>query len=146
VALLKAKVDAATLQMLEKVPIFSSLTDRQLRLLAKDALERSYAEGTAVVKQGEKGIAFYLLLDGQCEVKRNARRLATLGPGQFFGEMALFDNAPRSADVFATKPTRCLVLSKWEFWAVAMTEPRMLRGMLEETARRLAETNRSLTE
>ncbi len=145
-AIFRAKVSAGTLQRLEKVPIFSSLTDRQLRLLARDAMERTYAAEANVVKQGDKGVGFYLMLEGRCEVRRKGRRLATLGPGQFFGEMALFDNQPRSADVIATEPTRCLVLSKWEFWGVAMGEPRMLRGMLEETARRLGETNRSLSE
>jgi CRP/FNR family transcriptional regulator, cyclic AMP receptor protein len=146
VAILRAKVNEGTLRMLEKVPIFSMLSERQLRGLAKDALERSYAEGAEVVKQGDKGVAFYLLLDGRVEVRRKGRRLATLGPGHFFGEMALFDNEPRTADVIATAPTRCLVLSKWEFWGFAMSEPRMLRGMLEEMARRLGATDRALSE
>lgn len=99
-----------------------------------------------MVKQGEKGLGFYLLLEGQVEVRRKGRRLATLGPGEFFGEMALFDDQPRSADVVALQPTRCLVLTKWEFWGFAMNQPRMLRGMLAEMARRLAETDRSLSE
>ena len=132
--------------MLENVPIFSSLTDRQLRNLAKDAVERTYAEGDTVVKQGDKGVGFYLLLDGKVEVRRKTRRLASLGPGDFFGEMALFDQEPRSADVVASQPTRCLVLSKWEFWGFAMGEPKMLRGMIEEMARRLNATNKALSE
>ncbi len=146
VAIFRAKVNEGTIRMLEKVPIFSMLTDRQLRSLAKDALERTYPDGANVVKQGEKGIGFYLLLEGGVEVRRKGRRLASLGPGQFFGEMALFDNEPRSADVIASQPTRCLVLSKWEFWGFAMGQPRMLRGMLEEMARRLGATNRALSE
>ncbi len=132
--------------MLENVPIFSGLTDRQLRRLARDTMERSFPEGATIVKQGEKGIGFYLLLDGRVEVRRKGRRLATLGPGHFFGEMALFAEEARSADVVATQPTRCLVLSRWEFWGVAMEEPRMLRGMLQEIAHRLSDTNRALTE
>ncbi len=132
--------------MLEKVPIFSSLTDRQLRRLARDAMERSFPEGAEVVKQGEKGVGFYLVLDGAVEVRRKGRRLANLGPGHFFGEMALFDEEPRSADVVATRPTRCLVLSRWEFWGFAMTQPQMLRGMLQEMARRLVATDRALSE
>ena len=140
------KVDAGVVGMLEKVPIFTSLSGRELRGLAKDGLGRSFPVGATVVKQGEKGVAFYLVLDGKVEVRRKGRRLATLGPGAFFGEMALFDNAPRSADVIATEPTRCLVLSKWEFWGFAQNKGRMLRGMLEEMARRLAATDQSLTE
>lgn len=146
VAMFQPKVSPATLRMLENVPIFSTLSDRQLRGLAKDAAERNYAVGATVVSQGEKGIGFYLLLEGRVEVRRKGRRLAVLGPGHFFGEMALFDNEPRSADVVALEPTRCLVLSKWEFWGFAMSQPRMLRGMLEEMARRLGATNRALSE
>ncbi len=144
--MLHTKVNAGVLRMLEKVPIFASLTDRQLRGLARDTLERTYSEGTMVVKQGDKGVGFYLILDGLVEVRRKGRRLASLGPGHFFGEMALFDDEPRTADVVAIQATRTLVLSKWEFWGFAMTQPAMLRGMLEEMARRLNNTDRALTE
>lgn len=132
--------------MLERVPIFSSLTKRERRRLARDSMERTYPAGSTVVNQGEKGIGFYLLLDGHVEVRRKNRRLASLGPGHFFGEMALFADEPRSADVVATQPTRCLVLSRWEFWGFAMGQPRMLRSMLQEVARRLSNTNQALTE
>ena len=142
----EAKADATTLRMLQGVPIFSGLSDRQLRHLAKDSMGREFHEGDVVVKQGEKGLGFYLILDGRVEVRRKGRRLATLGPGHFFGEMALFDDEPRSADVVAIQPTRCLVLSKWEFWGFAMGQPRMLRGMLGEMARRLGNTDRALSE
>jgi CRP-like cAMP-binding protein len=132
--------------MLEKVPMFSNLTDRQLRGLARDAKERAYAEGSVIVKQGDVGAGFYLVLDGRVDVRRKGRRLATLGAGQFFGEMALFDEQPRSADVVAVAPTRCLILTKWAFWAFATGQPAVLRGILQEMAHRLSETNRSLTE
>jgi len=132
--------------MLDKVPIFDSLSERQLRKLAQGLSERTFSEGATVVKQGDKGIGFYLVVDGSVEVRRKGRKLAMLGPGDFFGEMALFDDAARSADVIAAKPTRCAVLSKWEFWGFAMGQPKMLRGMLEELARRLGETNKALTE
>lgn len=126
--------------------MFSGLSERQLRGLARDAKERAYAEGSVVVKQGDVGAGFYLLLDGRVDVRRKGRRLATLGAGQFFGEMALFDEQPRSADVVAVAPTRCLILTKWAFWAFANGQPAVLRGILQEMAHRLSETNRSLTE
>jgi CRP/FNR family transcriptional regulator, cyclic AMP receptor protein len=146
VAPLLSRADPAVLHMLEKVPIFSSLTDRERKSLAKDAAEKNFPEGATIVKQGDKGIGFYLVTEGRAEVRRKGRLLAKLGPGEFFGEMALFEEAPRTADVIASEPTRCLVFSRWEFWGFAMDKPRVLRSIVEELARRLGETDRALTE
>lgn len=132
--------------MLEKVPMFSRLSDRQLRGLTRDAKERTYAEGSVIVKQGDVGAGFYLLLDGRVDVRRKGRRLATLEVGQFFGEMALFDDQPRTADVVAVRPTRCLVLSPWEFWSTVGKDPVVLRALLRETVRRLRGPHGSLSE
>jgi CRP/FNR family transcriptional regulator, cyclic AMP receptor protein len=146
VSVFKPKVDSDVVEMMAKVPIFTGMTDRQLHGLAKYAAGREYAEGATIVKQGEKGVGFYLILDGGVEVRGKSRRLATLHSGDFFGEMALFEQQPRSADVIALRKTRCLVLSRWEFWGFAMDKPRLLRGIIEELARRLGDTNRALTE
>jgi CRP/FNR family transcriptional regulator, cyclic AMP receptor protein len=145
-AILQARGDAETVRLIQRVPIFAGLTPRQAASMARDGKERTYPEGAVVVKEGDEGVGFYLILEGKVEVRRRSRRLATLGPGQFFGEMALFVNQPRSADVVAVAPTRCLVLSRWEFWGFAMGEPKVLRTMVEEIARRLGETNKSLSE
>jgi CRP/FNR family transcriptional regulator, cyclic AMP receptor protein len=141
-----AAINPSTLRMLERVPIFSSLSERQLRKLASDFVERNIPEGATIVKQGEKGVGFFLILDGRVEVRRMERRLATLGPGQFFGEMALVGNEPRTADVVAVQPSRCLVLSQWEFWGFASDQPKLLRGIIEEMARRLSASNQALSE
>ena len=132
--------------MLGQAPIFSALTDRQLKSLAKAAKLVAFPANSRVVKQGEPGIGFYLLLNGEAEVRQGARVLARLGPGQFFGEMTLIDEQPRSADVVAVKPSECAVLSRWEFWGFAKGEPEVLQGVMREMARRLRETNRSLSE
>jgi len=133
-------------EMLGQAPIFSALTDRQLKSLAKAAKVVAFPANSRVVKQGEPGIGFYLLLNGEAEVRQGARVLARLGPGQFFGEMTLIDEQPRSADVVAVKPSECAVLSRWEFWGFAKGEPEVLQGVMREMARRLRETNRSLSE
>jgi CRP/FNR family transcriptional regulator, cyclic AMP receptor protein len=132
--------------MLAKAPIFSALTERQLRSLAKTAKVVAYPAEARVVKQGEPGIGLYLLLSGEAEVRQGTRALARLGPGQFFGEMTLLDEQPRSADVVAVRPSECAVLSRWEFWGFAKSEPEVLQGVLKEMARRLRETNRALSE
>ena len=132
--------------MLGEVPLFSSLSDRQLRSLLKTAKERVYPAGTTIVKQGDSGIGLYLIANGEVDVRRKSRKLATLGQGKFFGETALFSDEPRSADVVAKSPTRCFVLSRWEFWAFADGNPKILRGMLEEMVHRLRETDQALPE
>jgi CRP/FNR family transcriptional regulator, cyclic AMP receptor protein len=132
--------------MMGAAPIFSGLTDRQLKSLAKTAKVLSYPAGTRIVKQGEPGIAMYLLLSGSVEVRQGTRVLAQLRAGQFFGEMTLVDEQPRSADVVAVGPTECAVLSRWEFWGFARTEPEVLEGMMREMARRLRATDKSLSE
>jgi CRP/FNR family transcriptional regulator, cyclic AMP receptor protein len=132
--------------MMARAPIFSALTDRQLKSLAKVAKVVSFPAQARVVKQGEPGIGFYLILDGATEVRQGDRVLARLGPGQFFGEMTLLDEQPRSADVVAVQPSECAVLSRWEFWGFAKGEPEVLQGVLREMARRLREANRALSE
>ena len=132
--------------LLGQAPIFSSLTDRQLRSLAKSAKVVAFPAGARIVKQGEPGIGLYLVLTGRTEVRQGERTLAQLGPGQFFGEMTLLDEQPRSADVVAVQPSECAVLSRWEFWGFAKGEPDVVQAVLREMARRLRETNRALSE
>jgi CRP/FNR family transcriptional regulator, cyclic AMP receptor protein len=131
---------------LEKVSILGALSQRQLRNLAKWLKVVQFGEGETVVKRGEGGIGLYLILDGSAEVRRGSRVLARLGAGQFFGEMSLFDNQPRSADVVTLHPSKLAVLSKWEFWGFAATEPEVLLGVLEEMSRRLRATDQALSE
>jgi CRP/FNR family transcriptional regulator, cyclic AMP receptor protein len=137
---------ASLAESLGRTPMFSNLTDRQLKRLAKDVKVRSFPPGTVLLKRGEGGVGLYLLLGGSVEVRKGQRTLARLGPGQFFGEMTLLDDQPRSADVVTTEPTQAAILSKWEFWGFAMNEPAVLRTILQEMARRLRETDRALSE
>lgn len=142
-------VEFPTSQIVERlgqVSILGALSQRQLKNLAGWVKIVAYAEGETMVKRGEGGIGLFLILDGGAEVRRGSRGLAHLGVGQFFGEMSLFDDQPRSADVVATKPSKVAVLSKWEFWGFAEDEPKVLRGVLEEMTRRLRETNKALSE
>lgn len=129
-----------------QAPIFNSLSEKQLKGLAKSTKVVSFPVGASIVRKGEPGIAFYIILSGGAEVRQGARVLATLAPGQFFGEMTLLDEQPRSADVVTTSPTECAVLSRWEFWGFAKSEPEVLQGVLQEMARRLRKANQALSE
>ncbi len=132
--------------LLSRVPLFSSLDAGHLRTVVRSGKERDYPSGGEIVKVGDRGIGFYLVLTGGVEVRRESEVLARLGPGEFFGEMALFDDQPRTADVVAVRPTRCLVLSPWEFWSTVGKDPVVLRALLRETVRRLRGPHGSLSE
>jgi CRP/FNR family transcriptional regulator, cyclic AMP receptor protein len=133
-------------ERLEKVSILGSLSTHQLKNLAKWVKVVAFEEGETIVKQGDAGIGLYLILEGSAEVRRGNRNLARLGVGQFFGEMTLFDNQPRSADVVALRHSKLAVLSKWEFWGFAASEPTVLLKVLEEMSRRLRATDQALSE
>ncbi len=139
-------VPPSTLELLSRVPLFSSLDAEHLRTILRTGKERDFSPGGEIVRAGDRGIGFYLLLSGGVEVRRESAVLARLGPGEFFGEMALFDDQARSADVVAVRPTRCLVLSPWEFWSAVGKDPVVLRALLRETVRRLRGPHGSLSE
>jgi CRP/FNR family transcriptional regulator, cyclic AMP receptor protein len=130
----------AMIDLLRTVPLFSNLDKKHQQTLAKTAAERSYNPGEVIVTQGQKGVGFFLIADGSVSVERAGKTLATLGPGKFFGEMALLDESPRTADVKAAARTRCVILTPWEFWSSVGKDPEALRTLLRETVRRLRES------
>jgi len=130
-----AASDAAT--MLGTVPFFSSLDDKRRKSLASEGKELSYKAGDPIVGEGATGVGFYLILDGKAEVRKADRLLATLGKGEFFGEMSLIDSQPRSADVIAVMPTRCWALSSWAFNGLVKANPEIALVMLKELVKRL---------
>jgi len=138
--------EASTVYMLEMTPLFSGLNKGQLKAIVKSSKERSFKKGEAIVREGESGVGFYMIVGGSAEVRRDGRALTKLARGQFFGEMGLLDQQPRSADVVALEDTNCLVLSAPTFWSLVSTNPKIARALVQELARRLRETNKTLTE
>lgn len=133
-------------ERLQKVSILGALPSTQLKTLARWISVVGYEDGESVVRQGDQGDGLFLILEGAAEVRRGRRTLARLGRGQFFGEMSLFDNLPRSADVVAVKASKLGVLSKAEFWGFAASEPSVVLNILEEMSRRLRATNQALAD
>jgi len=133
-------------KMLGAAPIFAGLSDRHLKSLAKSSKVLSFPPDTRIVKQGEPGIAMYVILSGSAEVRQGPKVLSRLNAGQFFGEMTLVDGLPRSADVVAVGSAQCAVLNRWEFWGIARAEPEILESIMREMARRLRDANKALTE
>jgi CRP-like cAMP-binding protein len=132
--------------MLQNTPLWSGLTTGDLALIAKFSEERKIENGQTLVRKGEPGDGFYLLLEGAVEVKSDGKILSKLGPGQFFGEMSIFDNQPRSADVVTIEPSRILFLSANSFKTMLFGNPKIALKMLQELTRRLRNTNERLTD
>ena len=133
------------MKMLERVPIFSGLTQKELRSVASSSKEKKFQAGETVVSEGESGVGFFLIIEGRAEVRRGGKVLSKLGEGQFFGEMTLLDEQPRSADVVAVEATRCLIFTVWDFHGMIRTYPKMAREIMKEMARRLRLTNKSFS-
>ena len=106
----------------------------------------TFKSGEVIVKEGDAGLGFYVLVDGRASVRRRGKTVAKLGRGSFFGEMSLFDDRPRSADVVAEEPTECRVLLRWNFWSLVGKNKRMVQELLKEMARRLRATDEALSE
>ena len=126
---------------LANVPLFSALSKRDLQRVAKASDEISIAAGRVLVEQGRTGHEFFLILEGEAVVRRNNRKVATLGPGQYFGELAILDRGPRSASVVANTDMRVLVLGQREFVGVLDSIPGMASKLLTTMAQRLREAD-----
>jgi CRP/FNR family cyclic AMP-dependent transcriptional regulator len=135
--------DAASL--IGTVPFFSGLGEKKRKAIATQGKELSYKAGDSIVDEGSMGVGFYLILDGRAEVRKGSRVLATLGRGQFFGEMSLIDEQPRSADVVAVSPTKCWALSSWAFDSIVKVNPDVALVMLKEMVKRLRAAQSSFT-
>ncbi len=130
----------AIIARLRPVPLFSKLSKKQMNTLAGTATDRSYPPGDTIVKEGETKTGFFLITGGKVAIEKGGRQVATLAAGQYFGEMSLIDEMPRSATVKALEPTRCLVVFPWEFWSSVGNDPDAIRSLFRETVRRLRET------
>ena len=127
----------AIVGMLQKAPLWAGLTEKELKVIARSFKELKYDSGEVIVHKGETGIGFYLIADGSVEVRSDEKVLSKLGPGQFFGEMSILDGQPRSADVVALEPSRCLALTSWSFKSIVSDHPRMALKLLQESVRRI---------
>ena len=127
---------------LSKVPLFQGLKDRQLMRLGDRMVERNYAAGDLIVKQGQGGEGFYVLISGKAEAVRERADgekvlVNTFGPTDYFGELALLDeDGIRTASIMTVEPTTCLVLTRWDFLATLRQDAEMAVEILQEMARR----------
>jgi CRP-like cAMP-binding protein len=129
------------LQILENVPLFQKLELRQLKHIANQFADRDFEAGQEIVKQGQGGIGLFIVVSGHAQAIRErvdgARVVVNeFGPGDFFGEMSLLDDGPRTASVVATEATRCLVLVAWDFHSFLKNDPAAAILVLQSMAQR----------
>ena len=129
----------AYLKHLAQVPLFSSCSNRDLQKIARASDELAIEDGRVLVEQDAVGHEFFVIIEGSADVKRSNRRIATMGPGDHFGELALFDGGPRTATVVATSPMRVLVLGQREFAGLLDEVPGLAHKVLRNMAARIRE-------
>jgi CRP/FNR family transcriptional regulator, cyclic AMP receptor protein len=127
------KVDA-----IKSVPLFTKLSKQGLQEVASVADEIDLPEGKALTKEGERGREFFVLLDGEAEVRQGNKQIATLGKGDFLGEISLVTKLPRTATVTTTSPVRALVITDRDFSSLLRRSPEIGQGVLEALGERLA--------
>jgi CRP-like cAMP-binding protein len=125
---------------LAQVPLFSDLNRRQLRKLASGFRERSFAPGTTVVREGHRGgVGFFVIAEGTAAVSVSGSTVATLGPGEYFGELGMITKQARSATVTAKTPLCCLTMAFWDFRQFAKGNPDVCWKLLQHLAGMLIE-------
>jgi CRP-like cAMP-binding protein len=125
-------------QALKRSPLFVGLSRKQLAQVAKLTDDLDVPPGTALCKEGSLGREFFVIIEGQADVTRGKKRVSTLGPGDFFGEVALLEQLRRTATVTARTGLKFFVVSERTFKSLLETDPEIERKILRALARRLA--------
>jgi CRP/FNR family transcriptional regulator, cyclic AMP receptor protein len=126
-------------EALKRVPLLSGLGDRERERLARELHERTFRAGSTVVSEGAAGAGFFVIADGNATVSIGGRERARLGPGDYFGEMALIDDAPRSATITADTDVRAFGMTPWEFKPFVLSHPEVAWTMLRSLSSRVRE-------
>jgi CRP/FNR family cyclic AMP-dependent transcriptional regulator len=128
----------AKIEAMRGVPLFAGCSKRELAAIAAIADELDVPEGKQLIREGDRGSEFFVLLDGTVEVRKGGRKLRTMGPGESFGEIALIAKTPRTATVVAKTPLRVLVITDRAFKSLLEQMPQIQLKVLKELAERLA--------
>ena len=129
------------IKYLAAVPLFSGCSKKELDLIAKHSEHMTFSEGKVLTTQGRIGYEFYLILDGKARIEKDGVEVATVGAGDFFGELALLDRSPRNATVTALTDLDAIVLGQREFSALLDVVPTLAHKLLIGLARRIHEVD-----
>ena len=128
----------AKVELMKKVPLFARCSKHELEEIASIADEIDLPEGRALTREGERGREFFVLLEGQVDVTRHGEHVRTMSDGDFFGEIALVSDEPRTATVTATTDIRTLVITDRAFRALIERSPEIDARVQEALAERTA--------
>jgi CRP-like cAMP-binding protein len=124
-------------EILAQVPLFSMLSKKDVAGLAREARDRTFPAGMVLTDEQDSGISFGVIVEGQASVDVHGKPARTLGPGDYFGEMALIDRSVRSARITAKTELRCLMFTEWVFRPFAMRHPETAWALLEAMVQRV---------
>jgi CRP/FNR family transcriptional regulator, cyclic AMP receptor protein len=126
-------------ERLAAVPLFEGLSKRQLRRISALMTRLDRPAGKVLTREGQQGYEFFIVLEGEVEVRQGDRVVARRGPGEYVGEIALLDKRPRTATVVATTPVSVEVLSRREFMSLLAQAPQLSEQIMATMAQRLAD-------
>ncbi len=129
----------APLELLQKVPLFENLDRRDLQSIAQSFKERTFSAGDTVATEGTGGIGFFVIGAGEAKISVRGDERATLGPGNYFGEVALIDDGARTATVTAASDLVCYGLTAWDFRPFVEQNASIAWKLLQVLAKRLRE-------
>jgi CRP/FNR family transcriptional regulator, cyclic AMP receptor protein len=127
-------------ELIQQVPLFSTLDKGELRGLASSMKERNFNEGDTIATEGQSGIGFFIIDEGEAVVSVGGEERATLGHGDYFGEVALIDDGARTATITAKSPLKCYGITSWEFRPLVEQNAGLAWKMLLTMAQRLRES------
>ncbi len=132
-------------EALRKAPLFEGLSKKELGQLARVSEDLEIPAGTTLTKEGEIGHEFFVIVDGETEVKRKGKNIGTRGAGDFIGEIALIEQVPRTATVTAKTDLRVFVLTSKDFHHLLEENPNVERKVLRTLAKRVADLSKDPT-
>jgi CRP/FNR family cyclic AMP-dependent transcriptional regulator len=127
----------ASVEQLQRVPLFADLDRRELQSLASSFKERIFEAGSTVVGEGSGGVGFFIIDEGDAKVTVGGEERAKLGPGNYFGELALIDEGTRTATITAETELRCYGLTSWEFRPLVEGNSHIAWKLLQALAKQL---------
>lgn len=129
---------------LETVPLFRDCSSEVLDRLSQSTSEFEFAADAPIVQQGQVGNGLYIVVSGGVRIVAGTEELARFGPGDFFGELSVIDQQPRSASAYADGDTVCLALASWDLMDLLERDPHLAINLLRELAGRLRRADAQL--